>query len=469
MWHLEEFNNNLAVITEEGDHYTYSQLMDLCNQLITNIAKRCLVFSFCSNSLESLVGYIGFINNRIVPLLLSKNIDHELVENLIYLYKPDYLYIPNDLLRKFDKYTIRYSIHDYTLLKTDYETAYPLHDDLALLLTTSGSTGSPKFVRQSYKNIQSNITSIIECLDINTTERAITTLPMNYTYGLSIINTHLYAGASFILTEKAVTQKEFWLQLKKHEATSFGGVPYTYEILDRLRFSRMELPSLKYMTQAGGKLSPKLHKKFAQYAAEQNIKFVVMYGQTEATARMAYLPSIKSVEKCGSIGGAIPGGSFSLVDIDGNITMTPCTRGELVYSGDNVTLGYAEKGEDLILGDKREGTLATGDLAIMDEDGFFFIVGRKSRFIKIHGNRISLDDIEHLIKAGFHGIDCGCTGVDNKMLVFVTSPEIKVDVTAFITKKTGIHRIGFKVFVIDEISKNDAGKTLYKELIRKVD
>lgn len=173
---------------------------------------------------------------------------------------------------------------------------------MALLLTTSGSTGSPKLVRQSYKNIAANTDSIIDYLELDASERSISTLPMNYTYGLSIINTHLKVGASLILTEYTLVQRDFWTLFAEYEATSFGGVPYTYEMLDKLQFFRRKLPSLRTMTQAGGKLLPVLHKKFAEYADKEGKKFIVMYGQAEATARMGYLPAQKSLEKYGAMG-----------------------------------------------------------------------------------------------------------------------------------------------------------------------
>ena len=261
-------------------------------------------------------------------------------------------------------------------------------------------------------------------------------------------------------------QKEFWNFFKEQCATSFGGVPYTYEMLERLRFFRMELPSLRYYTQAGGKLTPELHKKFAEHAREKNIKFIVMYGQCEATARMGYLPAEKSVEKCGSMGIAIPGGKFHLIDINGQDVTEAHVTGELVYEGANVTLGYAECGEDLIKGDERGGILQTGDMAQFDEDGYYYIVGRKKRFLKIYGNRVNLDEIDRLIKTHFDNIDCASTGVDDHMYLFVTDETIAGDVKGFVAAKTGLNPAAFQTIVIEEIPKNDAGKTLYKELTK---
>ena len=464
MWKLNKFKNNTAVITESGQKITYEELDAHCQSLTDKIGRRCLVFNLCRNETASLAGYTGFLNAKIVPLMLKADLDKDLLKRFIITYKPDYLHVPSDMAAAFTDSREIYKNLGYSLIKTPYNNEFELHDKLALLLTTSGSTGSPKLVRQSYKNIEANTKSIVKYLNIEETERAITTLPMNYTYGISIINTHLMTGACLILTEKGLMQKEFWQQLKENKATSFGGVPYTYEMLERLRFFRMDLPSLKYLTQAGGKLSPDLHEKFAKWAIENDKKFIVMYGQTEATARMAYLPCEKSLEKYGSMGIAIPGGKFSLIDENGEEITTPETVGELVYEGDNVTLGYAQCGEDLKKGDERGGRLVTGDMAKFDKDGFFYIAGRKKRFLKIYGNRVNLDETERLIKSNFKDIDCACTGIDDKMDIFITNPLYKEIVLKFISAKTGINHNAFTVNIISEIPKNEAGKTLYKEL-----
>jgi acyl-coenzyme A synthetase/AMP-(fatty) acid ligase len=339
-----------------------------------------------------------------------------------------------------------------------------MNDELALLLTTSGSTGSPKFVRQSYKNIRANTKSIVQYLEIDESERPITTLPMSYTYGLSIINSHLWMGASIILTQKTLMRKEFWRQFEDFGATSFGGVPYVYEMLDKLRFFRMELPLLRTMTQAGGKLSPELHKKFAEYAKANGKRFVVMYGHTEATARMSYLPYEKSLEKCGSVGIAVPGGEFSLIDIDGNEIAGSEVAGELVYKGDNVMLGYAESGDDLIKGDENGGILVTGDMAKRDADGYYCIVGRKKRFLKIFGSRVNLDETERILRAAFPDCDCACTGVDDKMTVCITDDTAKAGILQYLAEKTGLNRLAFDFIVINRIPRNEAGKILYSEL-----
>ena len=268
--------NNTALVDENGTSVVYDAFVLEADKLAKTVKNRCLVFCLCKNSTGSVLGYVSFLNHCIVPVMLSSSLERELLDNLLDAYKPSFIWLPSEQKESFDGFEVTYEAYGHTLLKTGYSIQYPLHDDLALLLTTSGSTGSPKFVRQSYDNILANTKSIVEYLKLDETERPITTLPMNYTYGLSIINTHLYVGATILLTDKALMQKEFWKFFKEQKATSFGGVPYTYEMLDKLRFYRMDLPSLRTMTQAGGKLTPELHEKFAKYAAENGKNFVVI-------------------------------------------------------------------------------------------------------------------------------------------------------------------------------------------------
>lgn len=463
---LEKWENNMACIDSKGNRLTYNQLEEYTSELGTVIGSRTLVFSFCENSVGSVVGYVSFLKNKIVPLLLKADIEKELRQNLIELYQPSYVFIPSEMKEEFREYEVTWEGVGNSLLKTGYSETIELFEELALLLTTSGSTGSPKLVRQSYANIQANAESIVEYLELDETERPITTLPMNYTYGLSIINSHLLAGARILLTEATLMDRNFWEFFKAEEATSFGGVPYTYEILKKLRFFRMDLPSLRTMTQAGGKLSPELHKEFAEYAREKGKHFVVMYGQTEATARMAYLPWEKSAEKYGSMGIAIPNGKLWLRDVEGKVITAPDIVGELVYEGPNVTLGYAECREDLKKGDERQGVLETGDMAKMDEDGYFYIVGRKKRFLKIYGNRVNLDETERMIKAELSDTECACAGVDDKLYVFITndSPECVQKIKQFLSAKTKLNSVAFHVKYIEEIPKNEAGKIQYRKL-----
>lgn len=418
LFNLQKYSSNLAVISDIGENLTYAELNDRVQAKARTLQKGVLQFCLCENTVDSLVYYLACLEAEAPVVMLDAHKDSELLDRLRDIYQPG---------------------------KT------VCHPDLALCLTTSGSTGSPKLVRLSRKNILSNAESIAEYLHIDEHERPITMLPMYYSYGLSIINSHLIKGATLLLTDKTYAQREFWTFLKEQQATSMAGVPYTWEMLKRLRFFRMDLPSVKTMTQAGGKLNPDLALEYIQNAKNTGKCFFVMYGQTEATARMSYLPWERAEEKYASIGVAIPGGRFELAE-----------DGELIYHGPNVSMGYAECAEDLKKSDENHGVLHTGDLARVDEDGFYYIVGRKKRFVKIWGNRCNLDAIEQLVKP--ITANCACVGVDDKITIFVTTEGLESQIINHLVEKTGLNNRAFEVRKLEAIPTMVSGKIDYKNL-----
>lgn len=229
----------------------------------------------------------------------------------------------------------------------------------------------------------------------------------------------------------------------------------------------MELPALKTMTQAGGQLNAKIALEYIENAKAAGKRFIVMYGQTEATARMSYLPENKAIEKYASIGIAIPGGKFSLIDTDGRKINETDVDGELIYEGANVSMGYAEKIADLAKGDENNGVLHTGDVARRDADGFYYITGRLKRFVKVWGNRCNLDAIEQIVKTEVT-TNCACSGVDDKIVVFVTEDGYENKIKSLLCEKTGLNVRAFAVKRIDEIPKNASGKVQYAELLKLV-
>lgn len=455
------YSDRTAVVTEHGVSYTYSQLVEFGEKAASEPEPRSLVFLVCENSFESVAAYIGFLRRRIVPVLVNPKIDEEMLELLINSYRPQYIFCPDGWYSK----GIAVSVHgEYVLCRTDHKEKNILNEELAVLITTSGSTGSPKLVMQSYSNISANSSSIAEYLDIREDDRAITTMPMSYTYGLSIIQSHLLRGACIITTEKTLMDKSFWTLMKEQKATTFGGVPYIYEMLKRLRFRNMDLPSLRYITQAGGKLSKELALEFSEICRDKGIKLIIMYGQTEATARMSYLPWEYAFEKAGSMGIAIPGGKFRLKDENGADITVPDTVGELVYEGKNVTLGYALSAADLSKEDQRHGVLETGDMAKFDNDGFYYIVGRKKRFLKIFGNRVNLDETEGILNK--EGFQCVCGGKDDCLKIYIVGADENEQKRAvdFISEKIKLNRSAFRTVCIDEIPRNSSGKVQYSAL-----
>lgn len=465
MLDLNRYTNNTAVITDKGERLTYGELNAETARFASAITEKGLLFCLCENRLGSFVGYVSCMEHHIPIVLLDGSKDLSVLQNLMAIYQPEYIWADKEKVADIGGENI-YTYATYSLRKMKYEVHVEkpeINPELVLCLTTSGSTGSPKFVRLSAKNVLSNAESIAEYLSIDENERPITTLPSYYSYGVSVINSHLIKGATILLTEGTVAQREFWNFLKEQQATSIAGVPYTYEMLRMLRFFRMDLPYLKTMTQAGGKLNKDIAKQYIEFAQEKDKRFFVMYGQTEATARMSYLPLEHALDKYAGIGIAIPGGKFSLMDVNGNVIEESDVDGELIYEGPNVSLGYAECRADLAKGDDNHGVLHTGDVARRDADGYYYITGRMKRFVKVWGNRCNLDATEQIVKSNIT-TNCACVGVDDKITIFVTETGLEEQIIKLLEEKTGLNNKAFEVRVIDAIPVKSSGKIDYPSM-----
>ncbi len=335
---------------------------------------------------------------------------------------------------------------DHTDLIERFRTT-EVHPDLALLLTTSGSTGSPKLVRLSAGAVRANAEQIVEVLGITPDDVAITTLPLFYSYGMSVLNSYLISGATVVLERTGIMQRDFWTAAVEHGVTSMAFVPYQYEMLRRLRFDPAKYPALRTLTQAGGRLRAELTTDFAQRMATVGGRLFVMYGQTEAAPRMATLPPERLAEKLGSAGLALPGGSFAI------------ENDEVVYRGPNVMMGYAETAADLARGDDQGGVLHTGDLGRLDDEGFLFITGRTKRMGKVFGVRINLDDVEK-------NFPVAAVAGDDKLHVFAegVSDDEARGLRTKITEWLGTHHTGVIVRSVDALPLLPNGKIDYRAL-----
>ncbi|WP_126428708.1 AMP-binding protein [Brevibacillus marinus] len=406
--------------------------------LLSYSEEKSLGIMYCDNSAETIIAYLAALQKRDAVLLLNASLHEELKEQFVRTFRPRWVFSEGRF---------------WKLNESENSKIYP---DLALLLSTSGTTGSTKLVRLSYENLQANAESIAQFLQIDENERPITSLPMAYSYGLSVINSHLLKKATLVLTNQGVLSKAFWDSVHKYSVTSFAGVPYTYKMLHRLKFDRMTLPSLRSYTQAGGRLSLELVDYFLEVAQKNNYKFYVMYGQTEATARISYIPYERLPDKKGSIGIPIPGGRLSL----------DRETSELIYEGKNVMLGYAYNREDLAKGDELRGVLRTGDLAEVDEEGYYTIVGRLKRFAKLFGLRVNLDDIEKMLEQSF-SLPIACVGDDEQMHIFVEGEQdssLALKIQERIQKLYKLHPSAFKVCFLQQFPTLLNGKIDYGRL-----
>ncbi|HIW34696.1 MAG TPA: AMP-binding protein [Candidatus Paenibacillus intestinavium] len=437
------FDNKVAIITKNAQ-YTYEQLQQLTKEYVLDSTKKELVLLLCENNIEVISAYIAALQAGHAVMLMGANTNKQLLDSIVTTYQPKWI-------------IGSMSFVDYVQVGNIQErmgsASYVIHPDLGLLLSTSGTTGSQKFVRLSYANLQANAESIAQYLQIDHNERAILNLPLSYSYGLSILNSHLQVGATVLLTDESVMAKPFWKFIEEYQATSLAGLPFTYQMLRRIGFLKMELPYLKTLTQAGGHLDERLVKLFGEYAEQHNKKFYIMYGQTEAAPRMSYIPADQLLSKAGSIGIAIPGGQFELAS----------ETNELIYKGANVMLGYAESLDDLAKGDEQNGILYTGDVAEVDADGYYTITGRMKRFVKLFGLRINLDDVERKLVSIVEQ-SVACTGNDDKLLVVIEAESAVADVKQCLEVMYKLHHSAYKIIFVDAIPRMENGKIDYKLL-----
>lgn len=438
----------IAVITEEQGVLSYKSLLELADSIASSLDANDLIAIECDNSPFSLAAYLGALRRRVPAILIDSKLDSERKRALYDHYQVSSVFLPEQ--------------RDWTRLTRSGPDCHP---DLALLLSTSGSTGSPKLVRLSIYNLESNAEQIANYLGLNSHDRAITILPQHYSFGLSIINTHLLKSGSVALTNRSLNERGFWNLFQNARPTSVSGVPTTFEQLKRLRFNRMELPSLRMLTQAGGKMNPSLVSEFASLSKSKEWSFFVMYGQTEATARISYLPPDLVLTHPDSIGVPVPGGKIELVDQVGQRILSSHTIGELVYSGPNVMMGYAESADDLRIGDEQKGVLKTGDLGEFDNNGLFYIRGRAKRFVKVFGNRINLDEIGTFLKD--RDLDVVVCGQDDLIVICSTSPEHAAAGSLLIQQTFRINRLAVKPFSVNTLPLSSGGKILYNEILQR--
>ncbi|MEG3630738.1 AMP-binding protein [Streptomyces poriticola] len=444
---LEAHGDRTALLTPDGET-TYRELAARVADTARRLGpERRLVLLPGANSPEALIVHLAALSAG-HPVLLVPGGHPEALRSLTEAYDPDVVVRPAA------------PGEPWVLDERRTGSTHDLHPDLALLLSTSGSTGSPKLVRLSYGNLQANAESIAAYLGIRETDRAATTLPMHYCYGLSVLHSHLLRGAGLILTGLSVADACFWELFRTARGTAFAGVPYTFDLLDRVGFDAMDLPHLRYVTQAGGRLAPETVTRYAELGERRGWDLFVMYGQTEATARMAYLPPGLAAAHPASIGVPVPGGAFRLDPVDDG---PGPDAGELVYTGPNVMLGYARTPADLARGrDIRE--LRTGDLARCTPEGLYEIVGRRSRFVKILGLRIDPQRIETALAR--QGVTALCTGDDTSLLIAAAgTPDADADrIRGLAVRESHLPPGAVHVRLLAELPRMPNGKPDYEAL-----
>ena len=450
---------------EDGSSYSYNDLLKLSNNIVESIPTRSVILLKSYNTFIWLSAYFGLIRKNIIPILLEPNIDKNYEKDLISRYKPSYIFSRYE--EKYKKFNTVFKKNKFHVFKTNYETKnIKVNKSLCLLLTTSGTTGHKKFVKLSYENLYSNTFAIIDYLKIKKSDALITTLQPSYSYGLSLLNSHLQVGSTIIFNDYSFIDKKFWNLFTKYKPTTFACVPKSLEFLSRLNIKKINFKNIKYITLAGGSLETAKLLDIYKALFKKNIRLYTMYGQTEASPRISYLDPKFNKSKIGSIGKPIKGGKLFLVDKKNKTIKHTNKIGELNYKGKNVFIGYSYSYKDLIKNKtNKNNILKTGDYGYKDKQGFYWLVGRKKDFIKINSYRVNLKELNDFFK--FSGFQSHCTFLNNKINIYYENRKF----VSFFKKspiiKGNLSITNFCLIFKKKIPVNERGKINIKELTEK--
>lgn len=422
--HYFKKNKNRIAIISNKKKITYLDILNFKEKHFHCKKKVFLLFSY--DYFETIFLYSSLLVSENIIILIDFINDKNYLQLIIKKYKPNYIILPNKKILNFKIPGKKI----YSLKKTDiYEVvsnkkiSYNITNKL--LLSTSGTTGSPKMVKLSDENLLSNAKSICAYLKITKNDSCITTLSPSYSYGLSIINTHLLKGGKIFINQLNITNHKFWRLIISNKISSISLVPDQLEILAKYSFFNKNLNSIKYMTSAGGKLKENVISFLKKYCEKKGILFYVMYGQTEASPRISYYKLNKTNLRHNCIGKPIKKGKLM---ISGKNKI-----GEIVYSGPNIFLGYAEDYLDLKKKASIKKKLNTGDIGYKDQNGYFYVVERKKRIAKISGLRISLDHLEEIFRN--KKIMINCYLANDKIKIYIKNMKFKKNVKSYLINK----------------------------------
>lgn len=436
---------NIAIKDDMGNSITYLGLYEEAMKLKDILNERKLICVFVDKSFETLKFVFEMLIINQPMLMLLEDFDKDFVKPIIKDYKPFYIW----KRKSSEDYVIDMNTH--FLIETG-NAPYEINENLALLFTTSGSTGNNKMVKISYGNLRA---AYIRSKDFifNSDFKSIAVMPINYIFSLGFCMWTWYAGATVYITENNVQSKEFYEFYKTEKINSIAIIPFILQMFDKLSFWDNEvLNQTKFVVLSGAKLTIELQKKYIDLLKE---KFWIGYGQTEITDVEIAANSADIIEKDGTVGKALPGAKVS-VD----------SSGELIVESDSVCMGYAYNYKDLIKGDENHGVMHTGDIVDIDDDGYIYIKGRKSRFVKITGKRISLDDIETILQKGIE-YPLVCTGdTDIVSIYFEGQKDENAEKYCMETLHSKVHisKKMLKFNWVDKIPRNATGKILYSKL-----
>jgi long-chain acyl-CoA synthetase len=451
---LAEFGDNPALIDDGGGEvWTYRRLqnhVEAGRDKLHRSSKK-LIFLFANNDAGAILCYLSALAAG-QPIYIGKGrVDWAEAGPLLDSYSPDILLWKGPDQDIPQSYRPIGELFGYRLAECR-DARGPIEGGrIGVLLSTSGSLGSPKMVRLARQSLSISAFQVAKALKVQPSHRAITALPLNFVYGLSVVHSHLAAGASLIVTQRSIQDRSFWRLSDEWKATSLAGVPWTFEMLRALSFHNTRPSRLRHLSLSGGALPSNLRSWLVELTQE-GLDFHTMYGQTEAGGRISVLPSELFASKAGSVGFAVEQGA---VHCDRN--------GGIVFQGPNVMLGYATERGELTDNDDLAGVLPTGDTGFLDGDGCLYVTGRTSRIAKLFGLRLNLDEIEAFLST-HAGIAVTCT--DQTLNIYVERtrpPEFEVKLHDLV-RRLRIPMHCAPVHVLSKLPRTPTGKIHYSEL-----
>ena len=445
-------------IIDKKKKYSFTKIFNLSDNYFKEVESRSLILIQAQRDIDTIVSYLGSLRNDSIPLLVDTNLSLKSFSKILDKYNPDYFIFEND--QKFKNYNFYKKIGKKYIFKIKKKNLIKLNDNLCMVMPTSGSMGDTKCVRISKDNINCVTKSIVKYLMMNNSRISISSLPLNYIYGLSVLNCSLESRSKFVINNSSWIERNFWIDVESNKVTDLSGVPFMFQALKRLNISKKILDNLKCVNQAGGRLEPNLTEFFVNFFQSKNINFYTMYGATEASPRISYVPPEKAKEKIGSVGIPIDIGKVYTDNRDKK------SLGEIIYEGKNVCMGYAFTRNELALNDINKGILKTGDIGYIDNDGYLTITGRKKRFVKIYGVSVNLDKIESELKKISE--DLAVIGKDDLILILLAnSMKNHSDLKNELKNNINFPLRAIKIKNVGTIYKNSSNKLDYAKMNKK--
>lgn len=442
-----------AIVDDLGNRISYEVLCNDCRVFKKFIFQRSFFILFADRTIETLRFYYAVMGNQQVVLLLNPDSEYDFIEKYIYLYRPQYIWFPIGWNGKIDSsWTCLYKTNKHCLYKTGYP-FYQMDAELALLLTTSGSTGNPKVVRLSYKNLYENADAFVDALKLKESDKGLLTLPLYYTYGLAVCHMHFIIGATVLITEKKPFDLTLLKFIEKEQMTDLHGVPFSYNMMKKNGMLYQFPSSLRLLTMGGGRAESNLQDTMNKYFYDKGVRVNALYGQTEGTTILTKIHPNDKWNIPGCIG----------VPCKGMKAFVDAQNGELCFWGSSVCMGYASSYKELSMPNINQGLLRSGDLAKIDSMGRIFLTGRLKRIIKLHGVRINLDDIEMAIETKYT-ISCACCGEEDQLKIFLIIRELPDQLKEWISRRFKISRSTISCYSIEKFPRYSNGKVNYQVL-----